>query len=606
MCAAYQMGKAGGFRLVDLYFNNTGFDIRSLPATKHELISAGLKAEDFKEYINLIKKLYGALFASTYGRMQEYGDPTHAMRSLWKQIVDCCIYCKMIPEFVYPTGERMYPDIPSSVSCFQFIYQYAEIQDDVYVATYDDFRGTVEMALAGVNDECHLRKRYGISIDNSNKYHVAVQKIDFASGQKTLPTLEEMLHVCHQIDADIDYVSIQAQIHLNNAPPPPATESKKEMDEYIQKRRDWLDIRVSYERALNRLNACKSIMDDLLDHDLVLQQTDMTSMKTNAEEDQTLYVHKGQIVCIKHHHMIEQATAVLKDLSGHEIHLNVSHCIKCNKFFIHYDIYKKYREQYGVILGDIQMMKTGHFDEKAAELSEESTLHLCGYNVSQKNGLSSVDRHTIIAAVIENGAMTKDAIINLLNYLIELNSSKSQLHHAIQKWTEDICFTLAYNTNNQKHYPIKEIVPYCRNRFIHSQKASVSSSKTGTQHKQSLIGKKVLHSNTKFGYGVVIDEDENNVTLKFDNGEYSVFSKTIFSKGYAKILNDLSHSPSLNIPEPMTSSVFNSAHISSMKKENENCHFAHYSTSQQHYICTNSDAPRYSKRCVMCIHFEKK
>jgi len=49
MCAAYQMGKAGGFRLVDLYFNNTGFDIRSLPATKHELISAGLKAEDFKE-----------------------------------------------------------------------------------------------------------------------------------------------------------------------------------------------------------------------------------------------------------------------------------------------------------------------------------------------------------------------------------------------------------------------------------------------------------------------------------------------------------------------------------------------------------------------------
>ena len=122
--------------------------------------------------------------------------------------------------------------------------------------------------------------------------------------------------------------------------------------------------------------------------------------------DDTLYVYKGQIKCQRDEHPIEQATAILMDRHAHDIELNVSHCLTCNKFFIHYDVYRHYREKYGCLLGNIHMAKNGEFYSDSYDLADESPLRLCGYSVSQKERLSKWERQDIIVSCIESGGMT--------------------------------------------------------------------------------------------------------------------------------------------------------------------------------------------------------
>lgn len=182
--------------------------------------------------------------------------------------------------------------------------------------------------------------------------------------------------------------------------------------------------------------------------------------------DDTLYVYKGKIKCLKDSHPIEQATALLQDKNGRDIKLNVSHCLKCGKFFIEYEIYQHYRKRYGVILGNVRLTSNGEFSEYGLDLAEESPLKLCGYSVSQKDGLSRMERQNVLEGCIESGAMTKQDVIHLLKWFIEMNGAKKNNELALIKWQEDLDFVLALNTEKQKHFRIGKIVKYNRNRFI--------------------------------------------------------------------------------------------------------------------------------------------
>ena len=250
--------------------------------------------------------------------------------------------------------------------------------------------------------------------------------------------------------------------------------------------------------------------------------------------DNTLYVYKGQIVCLRRQHTIEQATAVLQNVHGREIRLNVSHCCLCNKFFIHSSIYKNYRDRYGTILGDIKMLKGEHFDSLSSELATESTLHLCGYTVRQNAGFSASERQAIIVAVIENGAMSKGDIINLLRYLIDLNRSKESMHLAVAKWEEDLDFTLYYNIYNQSHYRIHEITSYNKNRYIIVGQAPTVVSH---QHNNMYVGKRVVHNDPKYGRGTITGATKDTVSILFDNGKATDFTKKIFAEGKAQIIS---------------------------------------------------------------------
>lgn len=112
------------------------------------------------------------------------------------------------------------------------------------------------------------------------------------------------------------------------------------------------------------------------------------------------------------------------------------------------------------------MAKNGEFYSIGYDLADESPLRLCGYSVSQKDGLAQWERQGIIESCIESGAMTKDAVIRLLRWFIEVNGSKKGNELAFKKWCEDLDFALAYNTPRQDKYQIGKITRYSRNRFV--------------------------------------------------------------------------------------------------------------------------------------------
>lgn len=190
-----------------------------------------------------------------------------------------------------------------------------------------------------------------------------------------------------------------------------------------------------------------------------------------CENDKTLYVHKGNIVCMKQHHPCESVTAILKNLIGRDVRLNVAHCLLCDKYFIHNHEYEMYRKNYGTILGQIKAVnhdldgKAHVSGEYGENLQAESTLHLFGYNV-QKGKLSMLERQTIIVNVLAMEAMTKREVINLLVNLIQRNEKRDGLARAVEAWKEDLEFVSYYQMENQTHVMTSQIVPYCRNRFV--------------------------------------------------------------------------------------------------------------------------------------------
>ena len=252
--------------------------------------------------------------------------------------------------------------------------------------------------------------------------------------------------------------------------------------------------------------------------------------------DETLYVHKGNIACETQHHDIEQATAVLLNSDGSDIELNVSHCKDCQKFFIRYESYKRYRERFGTILGNIRMMRNGEYTYAPFDLADESTLHLCGYNVSKKDNLSDTVRQTIIAAAIESGAMSKGDVIHLLNYFIEVNGAKIGNELARHKWCVDLDFTLAYKCSQQSRYRIGKVERYCRNRFCIHPAAPAKEKTAEPIDDRKYSGLRVKHTSPQFGVGVVTDENDKNVIITFDNGKVVTFTRAVFAKGMVRVL----------------------------------------------------------------------
>lgn len=261
-----------------------------------------------------------------------------------------------------------------------------------------------------------------------------------------------------------------------------------------------------------------------------------TTSKEISLSNSTLFVHKGIIACIKYKHPIVDATAILKNLNGRNIELNVQHCKSCNRFFIQHDIYQHYRKKYGAILGDIRMHVSESPNSYLPDLALESALHLCGYSVSLKDSLSEAARHAIIVSVIESGIMKKHEVIKLIQYLIELNHSKKTHQDAIQKWENDLDFTLAYNTDRQKKFQLHTIIPYSRNRYI-VQGVLVEPTINTTSAKQPKGKRKRIYiPDPQYGYGNIISESDYRVTAKFDNGEIFTLDRSLINSGFVQVV----------------------------------------------------------------------
>lgn len=172
-----------------------------------------------------------------------------------------------------------------------------------------------------------------------------------------------------------------------------------------------------------------------------------------------LYIYKGNIRCHRYGHHIIQATAVLHNKTDNEIELNVEYCTECKKFILEYTIFEQYRNRYGVLVGNFRMVVNGEFDGEY-DLAEESPLMLSGYNVSQRDGYTSRERHYILARIIHDGIMDKGDVIRYLSYFIRKNGAKRGNELALSKWEEDLAFVQDYDISTQPRAIISDIRRY--------------------------------------------------------------------------------------------------------------------------------------------------
>ena len=173
----------------------------------------------------------------------------------------------------------------------------------------------------------------------------------------------------------------------------------------------------------------------------------------------SLYIYRGRTACHQHNHYLVPATAVLNDEYDQEIELDVEYCPQCKRYMMNYVSFESYRERYGVLIGKLRMISTngtgGEFD-----MALESPLKLCGYNVSQTEGLSTTTRQFILSKIIHDGIMSKLDVIHYLEHFITLNGSKKENNAALEKWREDLGFVHQYNMNIQPREYISSIRRY--------------------------------------------------------------------------------------------------------------------------------------------------
>lgn len=217
-----------------------------------------------------------------------------------------------------------------------------------------------------------------------------------------------------------------------------------------------------------------TLVADLGDHDIELSKWifDATEIYIDGEfEEETdsdetgftsadiLYIYKGNIRCHKNNHNIVQATAILHSRTDNEIEINVEYCTDCNKYLLEYTLFEEYRNRYGVLIGNFRMVVNGNFDGEY-DLALESPLKLSGYNVGQKDGYSSQERHYILARIIHYGIMSKGDVIRYLSYFIRMNGAKYGNELALSKWKDDLLFVQNYNLDLQPTVNITEILKY--------------------------------------------------------------------------------------------------------------------------------------------------
>lgn len=520
----------GGLFFDSLYDWLWASEIREEPSTKEEFLKAGLTEKDFSDYIAFVKRLYGEYFVASNRVAAKYDSPFTKLDALWTEFTNFCIDRNLILEFADRNGNRMPVHSPFELEHFVFIYQYPEYPDAIHVCTLDEFRLEVEMVLADKTDDWYMLLMYDAVVSTEEGYDMLTRYS--VEMRKNMPlTRHEVEELLSTLEADMR--DIEQRIEQHNATAPrrlKETESRHDYLEVTKAQDAWIQKRVSLDREYSLVSNCYDSVA------MIVEDGTHDNIYAHFPDD-TLYIHKGQIVCQRNHHRIEQATAILTDKNGQDIELNVNHCLDCDKFFLDYNIYQRYREKYGTILGNIRMIKNGDFTDDGYDLADESPLRLCGYSVSQKAGLSQAERQTIIESCIKNGAMTKEAVIRLLNWFVEVNGAKKGNEQAYKKWCQDLDFVLAYNTPRQNKYRITKVEKYSRNRFyIHAPATQNAPQVAAIPLVPITTGMRVVHSSDTFGRGTVIAVQGDTIEIAFDNGRTVRFLQKSFATGQLKPL----------------------------------------------------------------------
>lgn len=170
-------------------------------------------------------------------------------------------------------------------------------------------------------------------------------------------------------------------------------------------------------------------------------------------EEHILCICKGSISCKKKEHEIVPVTGILSSLSGHPVKVNIGYCKSCKVYFINLSEYKSYQNIYGVLLGNISICGNKEYGDSGYDnLKDESILHICGYTVSQVDALSDEDRRLILGNLLDHEIVSKNRIIEDLQFFINSSMYRYNMREANRKWSDDLEWVRTYNIDKKRKY----------------------------------------------------------------------------------------------------------------------------------------------------------
>lgn len=161
--------------------------------------------------------------------------------------------------------------------------------------------------------------------------------------------------------------------------------------------------------------------------------------------------------CSNNKHEIEAIDALVnfRDKNGNvrQRIIPAGYCPQCKAYFIMESTFDNLK-QYGVPLCKIidekmyQQIQNG----QGLDLAPQSILMQYGYNVSQKDDLSSTQRRGILKMLMDERICTKHQIISLLNYFIHMRERRDSNMYdlAISKWEADRDYVDNYGVGSHR------------------------------------------------------------------------------------------------------------------------------------------------------------
>lgn len=166
--------------------------------------------------------------------------------------------------------------------------------------------------------------------------------------------------------------------------------------------------------------------------------------------------------CIHKEHKIIDIVAEVNVINTENkiqsIKISAGYCQQCETYFIMESIYKHLKNK-GIILCRISDEKSyiRSISENGMDLAKESILMQYGYNVSATEGLSAKRRQRILSVIIDNKIMSKNEIINYIDFFIRQRNNRSNMELAISKWEADREFVENYRIGEFTKFEVNSI-----------------------------------------------------------------------------------------------------------------------------------------------------
>ena len=455
--------------IFEFYYTMDMHPVRLKPLTREEL-GRGMSADAVDKYLSLMEQLYKAYYfdldaefapLSQEERHQKwlvrdriYND---IIKLLFKQdAISDDVYCELHKAISIEYNFIERPDVPGkyvgdSLDDFRLAFEYSIVDADEFTYLADSYmedrygysvcvRPGTPNGMVTSKDLCVIR--YEGIIDDIKSVQATYWEVkqllktirsDMQHNEDELKRLDEM--VCKSKKSSHGYIdSLQKTVYGR---------PKNIAEWYTMKRA--LDVEADYLwRAEERISGIFDTME---------KPTDGVGFGA------TLFIYKGKVRCHTQKHPMVPATALIHDAEDREIELDVEYCPICKRYMLNYTSYEQYRVKHGLLIAKLKMI-SGNGAGGEFDMASESPLKLCGYNVSQAEGLSPTTRQFLLAKIIHDGIMTKLDVIHYLEHFINMNGAKKENVLALEKWCDDLDFVHKYNKNTQPKVYIGKITKY--------------------------------------------------------------------------------------------------------------------------------------------------